>query len=802
MLRRLRSHLPYLAFLFLPIVLYHGKILFQGEILRGGDLINQFVPWREFALRVIREGRFPAWNPYVFCGTPFAANIQTALFYPWNLLHLFFSVERTFSLSLVFHHLLALFTMYLFLNDLWKSRPGAVVGALAYGWSGFFITHGHDGHLIHVQACAWLPLALYVQTTWRNGFRFHSLFLFSLSLAAQFYAGHTQIPLYVFYLLLLRAAWWGWNEARDKRNLRAFFPYPLWTAAGLALAAGLAALVLLPLLELSGRTAGRAGGADYEFSTNDSLPPAHLITLAAPFFYGDPTRPDRESQFWETRTGFHEICGYAGIFTLLLCLMGFMPVPEQNGATGERFARREFYFFTAVAMGAVFFALGRYNPLYGLLYSGLPGWKYFRVPGRLLLLFILGVSTGAARGLAVSLTADWKQAITAWPVKAGAVLSALLVIVTLIVAGSRPAILAWLREFEIDRTVMEYNLWTARRVDISMRLPEILFEIRYAWMLQSLLMACGWLAAGWLSLYLARETKHPSGWIVSAAVVLADLLFFSWRFIDTMPAGEWRQTYFPQTALVTFLQDNAKGARVLELDDAIGSPGLESHPELRPNRLMGYGIESARGYDPIILNSFTRLVNRMYGLDPDTPQGGLLFFPTPPPAEFLDGLNIRYLITTQELKEPFQLAWREEKSTVKIYEYPAARPRVFLENPAGRGSLQVLESRPGKITFEADLHTANRIIVSQNLYPGWTVSSSSGSTALETYWDTFPAIPLSPGKHTVTLTFNAFLGRPPSRFTLGGMATLLALLAGMGGIMFDKNQKYFQPRTPTERRKA
>ncbi|HOJ59117.1 MAG TPA: hypothetical protein PK878_02425 [bacterium] len=789
MFQRLRFHFPYLAFLVLPILFYHARILFQGEILCGGDLINQFVPWREFALGELREGRFPGWNPYVFCGAPFAANIQTALFYPWNLIHLFCSVERAFSLSLVFHHLLSLFTMYLFLNNLWKSPPGAVVGALIYGWSGFFITHSHDGHLIHIQAYAWLPLALYFQTAWREGIRFRSLIFFALCLAAQFYAGHIQIPFYMFYLLLLRSVWWGWNDARDARRLRLFFPYPAWTVAGLAMAAALSALVLLPLLELSGRTASRAGGADYEFATQDSLPPAHLITLAAPFFYGDPTRPDRESRFWETRTGFHEICGYAGILPLLLLLLGFLPGPPSTAETNERFLRREFYFFAAVAVGAICFAMGRYNPLYALLYYGLPGWNYFRVPGRLLLLFLLGVSTGAARGLAAVCTVNWKQAAMAWPLKAGAVGSVLFVIATLIIAGSRPALLAWLREFEIDRTVMEYNLWTTRRVDISLRLPEILFEIRYAWMLSSLLIACGWLAAGWLSLYIARTIKPSWRWAVPTAVVLLDLLFFSWRFINTIPAREWRETYFPQTSLVRFLQENAKGFRVLELDDAIGSPGLDSHPELRPNRLMAYGIESARGYDPIILDSYTRLVNRMYGYDPATPQGGLLFFPTPPPAEYLAGLNVRYLITTQELKKPFQLAWREDQSPVKIYEYPPVRPRVFLENPSNGDSVRVLESQAGEITLEAHLSADNRIIVSQNMYPGWTVSGLSGHDPLETYWDTFSAVSLPPGRHTITLTFHAFHWLPPSRFSLGFLISFLALAAGTGGVMFEKLKK-------------
>src|SRR5690606_1355182 len=145
--------------------------------------------------------------------------------------------------------------------------------ALVFGWSGFFITHAHDGHLIHARAYALIPLALLTQNPLLVRFQFQWFFFLSLTLALMFYAGHTQLPLYVFYLLLGRALWWGivhWIRVREwKQGVQPF----LATLAAQLFSMGLAALVLLPLLQLSLHTAERAGGADYEFATSDSMPP-------------------------------------------------------------------------------------------------------------------------------------------------------------------------------------------------------------------------------------------------------------------------------------------------------------------------------------------------------------------------------------------------------------------------------------------------------------------------------------------------------------------------------------------------
>ncbi|MBZ0256090.1 hypothetical protein K8I31_08515, partial [bacterium] len=212
--KALYKHALPIALISLPILAFHWKIWALGYCITGGDFINQFVPWREFALSEVREGRFPFWNPFVFCGAPFAANIQTSLFYPENLLHLFFSTETVFSLSLVIHQLMSGLCMYGFLYSLTGNRAAAAFGATVYAWSGFFITHGHDGHLIHLRAYAWIPLALWAHGAGNTSWNMKRASLLAISLAMMFFAGHTQIPLYIFYLLMARSLWrgvWAWR---------------------------------------------------------------------------------------------------------------------------------------------------------------------------------------------------------------------------------------------------------------------------------------------------------------------------------------------------------------------------------------------------------------------------------------------------------------------------------------------------------------------------------------------------------------------------------------------------------------
>ncbi|HUS15516.1 MAG TPA: hypothetical protein VM536_10935, partial [Chloroflexia bacterium] len=63
--------------------------LFKTDIwlpVGGGDLASFFYPLYQFIHTSIHEGQFPLWNPYAFAGMPLAADVQSGMFYPPNLL--------------------------------------------------------------------------------------------------------------------------------------------------------------------------------------------------------------------------------------------------------------------------------------------------------------------------------------------------------------------------------------------------------------------------------------------------------------------------------------------------------------------------------------------------------------------------------------------------------------------------------------------------------------------------------------------------------------------------------------------
>ena len=58
------------------------------------DPVRQQYPWRFIAIDQMKQGQWPSWNPYSFSGTPLAANLQSAPFYPLNVLFFMFHLPR------------------------------------------------------------------------------------------------------------------------------------------------------------------------------------------------------------------------------------------------------------------------------------------------------------------------------------------------------------------------------------------------------------------------------------------------------------------------------------------------------------------------------------------------------------------------------------------------------------------------------------------------------------------------------------------------------------------------------------
>lgn len=98
------------ALLVVIVFLFFWDILFipSQRILSapGMNLESEFVHSRQFAVREIRQGNLPLWNPHIFSGMPFSSGFQSALFYPPNAIFLLLPIAKAVNWSIILHLLL------------------------------------------------------------------------------------------------------------------------------------------------------------------------------------------------------------------------------------------------------------------------------------------------------------------------------------------------------------------------------------------------------------------------------------------------------------------------------------------------------------------------------------------------------------------------------------------------------------------------------------------------------------------------------------------------------------------------
>ncbi len=143
---------------------------------------------------------------------------------------------------------------------------------------------------------------------------------------------------------------------------------------GVVLGVALSAAQLLPTLELSDLGL-RSGGLTYWDATSFSLQPLNLLWTLLPS-YG---WVDLSVVFG---VAFTEFVGYVGTIPLLLALVGLWRGRGQ----------RAWWFGVTFVVLGLFLALGRWNPLYYVLFQLVPGFDLFRTPARWLMLYTVGMA--------------------------------------------------------------------------------------------------------------------------------------------------------------------------------------------------------------------------------------------------------------------------------------------------------------------------------------------------------------------------------------------------------------------------
>jgi|GEM_PF-1275770 len=110
--------------------------LYQVILIEPSGLIQQR-PWLDFNGQEFKQGFFPLWNPYTGFGEPHLANLQSAVFYPLNLVVYFFGSKSGFELWLFLRLWLGGFFLYIFLRRLGLDIIPSLGGALVWPLGGY-----------------------------------------------------------------------------------------------------------------------------------------------------------------------------------------------------------------------------------------------------------------------------------------------------------------------------------------------------------------------------------------------------------------------------------------------------------------------------------------------------------------------------------------------------------------------------------------------------------------------------------------------------------------------------------------
>jgi hypothetical protein len=129
------------SFFFLLPALFFFFPFLQGKTHFAGDVFYSFHPWLTYAAQNVQAGRFPLWDPYSACGTPFLINPQIMLLYPGAILFWLFPYAAAWNAFLVMNQALLFLAVYA-LARRWRLGPGpAVLAGAAAAWSGFAAVH-------------------------------------------------------------------------------------------------------------------------------------------------------------------------------------------------------------------------------------------------------------------------------------------------------------------------------------------------------------------------------------------------------------------------------------------------------------------------------------------------------------------------------------------------------------------------------------------------------------------------------------------------------------------------------------
>jgi hypothetical protein len=715
----------------------------QDRIVAGNDLTDMFFLWLRFADNSIEQGQLPLWNPYVFSGLPFVANPQPALFYPPTWLVFLMPISKALGLIIVLHVWLAGVGMYAWLRTEGASTKGALLGGTVFAFSGYFFARVQAGHLGVVTTGTWLPFLLWAYRRAVTRRSWSLAVMGGLPVGLSILTGHTASFVYVALGLVAYAAFCAWDCWREERSARAVVFPLVWLGVMLLVGLVLAAVQLLPMVELVVRST-RQATSSYNFATRFSWPPGYLLTLLIPNFFGEPTH----TGYWGEGI-YEEFIFYIGVLPLLLALLGL------------RLRHRLKPFLAALGLGALLLALGEYGSLHLIFYRFVPLFQMGRAPARAGFLFMLAAATltGLTTTALQSTARDERERLLR-PLGRWLVLA--------VAAGALVVIVAGFAAFAVGREASPgtARLWhTANQTALFL----ILFLLAYA------------LLAAWRCVTSVRAGL----WLLALGLVVLDLWTFDNRVVEPVDVGRnevWRAV---KKAVDDHVGDR-QAVRVLPW-------GLN---DFEQNGCMRYELRSVLGYDPLYLQRYDEFISSVP--DPRARTYDLLnvgYLVTTTPQNLSEPGRPRLVlerdgVRVYERPNALPRAWVTQQVEViddagvlaRIHD-PDFDPHMtaLVESPVVCGDMDREEASEVEIVhyegnrIEAQVRGGGGLLIFSEVdYPGWYAAVDGFPARLIRTDYLLRALCVPAGEHQVVLTYD------PPLLKIGLAITVLTLLSVIG----------------------
>ncbi|PIP68660.1 MAG: hypothetical protein CO035_07980 [Candidatus Omnitrophica bacterium CG_4_9_14_0_2_um_filter_42_8] len=792
-------------------LVFFSDVLFQGKIFIHRDLSRFFYPLREFSAAQILSWKVPLWNPYIQCGSPHLAELQTCVFYPPSIVYLLFPYPQAFNYFIISHIFLAGLFTYILMREWGHSTYASFLSAIVFMFSGYIISV--INLLASLASCVWLPLVILFYERAVKKDRIKNSVITGVFMALMFLGGEPIILYSTFFILVFST--YAVERVPPRRWGRCLL-------LAVCVFLGLCAFQILPFLEFLKHTSRNL--MDFNEASMWSMPVYALSELFFPYL----SESDYIYKDYWTRQSWLVVY-YMGIVAVIFALISLKFDSTKR--------RKTIFYILALSLVLSF---GRYTPVYYFLYNFLPGFRFSRYPIKFFFMAAFSLAVLAGMGMDYYRVHAKKDPGFGRFLKQVLAFGFMLALFFLIVNLNFYGICGSLKKM-----VLNINSGFGARIDrIDQLVITGLHNIKRGiglFMFLSVIMFLG----------IKKRVSMKAVLVFILLIALADIFTANKNVYQNMGIKE----FLKPGDTVEFLQRDKSLFRIFNSPSTLRQNmfvpekdyfegNLALMERVVSNRGMSFGIYDAYGYGSLYNRRQEEIMDIIARSN------------SPGETNLLNLLNVKYVISPKDF-DAAGYRMLEKNKKVNIYENENFLPRAFMANKAvvikdekeilkrlkskefkperevileevldspptadrsnniarssalllkyssserakrvsREGSVRILKYEPSYIEIDAHIDTPGFLVLSDTYYPGWKARVDGKLNRIYRADYTLRAVYLEPGKHSVKFTYDPF------SFKIGAIITLVTLFLCLTPLRSGVRHK-FRPNSGKFRHRA